>query len=169
MRPMKCGLNFNTANINQLAWGIQRKSSPFSYVEPNIRGDLHNSLSGAWWLLEYLPKSAKYKEWPARTAHFGYYIPDAEPRLIPEGAVIHESAIERMNAMPSYRPVNMPAKYETFPMPVPPGHGASAEDGGKGVGWAKLRVARGAFPTRRRMVGPTLEPSASGARFARPG
>ena len=33
-----------------------------------------------------------------------------------------------MNAMPSYRPVNMPAKYETFPMPVPPGHGASADE-----------------------------------------
>ena len=30
--------------------------------------------------------------------------------------------------MPSYRPVNMPAKYETFPMPAPPGHGASAEE-----------------------------------------
>ena len=44
---------------------------------------------GAWWLLEYLPKSAKYREWPARKAHFGYYIPDAEPRLIPEGAIIH--------------------------------------------------------------------------------
>ena len=29
--------------------------------------------------------------------------------------------------MPSYRPVNLPAKYETFPMPVGPGHGASAE------------------------------------------
>ena len=33
-----------------------------------------------------------------------------------------------MNAMPSYRPVNMPAKYEPFPMPTPPGHGASAEE-----------------------------------------
>ena len=32
----KCGLNFTTANINQLAWGIQRKSSPFSYVKPDV-------------------------------------------------------------------------------------------------------------------------------------
>ena len=66
----KCGLNFTTANINQLAWGIQRKSSPYSYVKPDMRGDLHNSLHGAWWLLEYLPKSAKYKEWPARNGAF---------------------------------------------------------------------------------------------------
>ena len=78
---MKCDLKFTTANINQLAWGIQRKSSPYSYVEPNVEGKLHELLRGAWWILEYLPKSAKYREWPARKTHFGYYIPDAEPRL----------------------------------------------------------------------------------------
>jgi len=93
---------------------------------PDVRGDLHTSLSGAWWILEYLPKSASYKEWPARKTYFGYYIPDAEPRLIPDGAIIHESALLRMDAMPSYRPVNLPKQYEKFPMPVPPAH-ASAE------------------------------------------
>ena len=64
--------------------------------------------TGAWWILEYLPKSASYKEWPARKSHFGYYIPDAEPRFIPDGAIIHRSAMQRMDAMPSYRPVNLP-------------------------------------------------------------
>ena len=122
----KCGLTVNQATVNQLAWGVQRKGSPFSYVVPDVRGDLHTSLSGAWWLLEYLPKSATYKEWPARKVHFGYYIPDAEPRLIPDGAMIHESALLRMDAMPSYRPVNLPRQYEKFPMPAPPVH-ASAE------------------------------------------
>jgi hypothetical protein len=124
---VKCGITVNQATVNQLAWGIQRKGSPFSYVAPDIRGDLHNSLKGAWWLLEYLPKSAKYKEWPARKTHLGCYIPDAEPRLVPEDAVIHESVLKRMDAMPSYRPVNFPNKYETFPMPVPPAH-ASADE-----------------------------------------
>jgi uncharacterized protein (DUF2235 family) len=122
----KCGLTVNQATVNQLAGGVQRKGSPYSYVVPDVRGDLHTSLSGAWWLLEYLPKSASYKEWPARKAHFGYYIPDAEPRFIPDGAIIHESAILRMDAMPSYRPVNLPKQFEKFPMPVPPAH-ASAE------------------------------------------
>jgi uncharacterized protein (DUF2235 family) len=121
-----CGLQVNQATVNQLAWGIQRKGSPFSYVVPDVRGDLHNSLSGAWWILEYLPKSASYKEWPARKTHFGYYIPDAEPRFIPDGAVVHESAILRMDAMPSYRPMNLPKHFEKFPMPVAPAH-ASAE------------------------------------------
>jgi uncharacterized protein (DUF2235 family) len=122
----KCGLTVNQATVNQLAWGVQRKGSPFSYVVPDVRGELHTSLSGAWWLLEYLPKSATYKEWPARNVHFGYYIPDAEPRLIPDGAWIHESALQRMDAMPSYRPVNLPRQHEKFPMPVAPVH-ASAE------------------------------------------
>ncbi len=89
----KCGLHVNQATVNQLAWGIQRKGSPFSYVAPDVRGDLHTSLSGAWWLLEFLPKSAKYREWPERQVYFGWYIPDGEPRLIPDGAVIHESAL----------------------------------------------------------------------------
>jgi len=123
---VKCGLTVNQATVNQLAWGVQRKGSPYSYVVPDVRGDLHNSLSGAWWLLEYLPKSAKYKEWPERKVHFGYYIPHGEPRFIPDGAFIHESAVLRMDAMPGYRPVNLPKQFEKFPMPVPPMH-ASAE------------------------------------------
>ena len=97
----KCGLRVNQATVNQLAWGIQRKGSPYSYVVPDVRGELHTSLQGAWWILEYLPKSAKYKEWPARKAHFGCYIPDAEPPT-PDGAMIHKSAVLRIDAMPSY-------------------------------------------------------------------
>ena len=126
---VKCELQVNQATVNQLAWGIQRKSSPYSYVAPDVRGDLHISLSGAWWILEFLPKSAKYREWPERQVYFGYYIPDGEPRLIPDGAMIHESALLRMDAMPSYRPVNLPKQYEKFPMPVPPAHfSAEAEE-----------------------------------------
>ena len=119
---VKCGLTVNQATVNQLAWGVQRKGSPYSYVVPDVRGDWHTSLSGAWWLLEYLPKSAKYREWPERKTYFGWYIPDGEPRFIPDGAVIHESALQRMDAMPGYRPVNLPKQFEKFPMPVPPAH-----------------------------------------------
>ena len=35
-----------------------------------------------------------------------------------------------MNAMPSYRPVNLPKHFEKFPMPVQPAH-ASAEMAGE--------------------------------------
>ena len=41
----------------------------------------------AWRGIEYFPKADKYKEWPDRKSVLGYYIPDCEPRLIPEGAL----------------------------------------------------------------------------------
>jgi uncharacterized protein (DUF2235 family) len=116
----RCGLTVNPQTVKQLAWGVQRKGSPFSYVAPDIRGDLHNSMTPAWRLLEYIPKKDKYKEWPKRQSHFGFYIPDAEPRLIPEGALIHASVLERMDALADYRPINLPLKFETVPMPVEP-------------------------------------------------
>jgi uncharacterized protein (DUF2235 family) len=121
----KCGLSVNPATVHQLAWGIPRKGSPFSYVAPDVKGQLHDSLTGAWWILEFIPKAAKYREWPRRQTHFGFYIPDGEPRPIPEGAVIHESVVLRMAEIPDYRPVNFPLKFETFPMPTGPVHAGS--------------------------------------------
>ena len=116
----KCGLTVNQQMVKQLAWGVQRKGSPFSYVAPDIRGELHNSMTAAWRLLEYIPKKDKYKEWPARQSRFGFYIPDGEPRFIPDGAFIHASVLARMDALGDYRPVNLPRKFETVPMPDAP-------------------------------------------------
>jgi len=128
----KAGLNFNPRTVNQLAWGIQRKNSPFQYVPPAYTGktgELHDSMTAPWRVLEYLPKSATYKEWPARKVFLGLYIPDCEPRLIPEGAHVHESVVKRMAVEPGYRPVNLPKDYVTVPMPVPPHLGMTAETG----------------------------------------
>ena len=115
---MRYGLTVNCQTVHQLAWGVQRRGSPFSYVSPDFVGELHNSMTAGWRLLEYLPKKNKYKEWPQRPSHFGFYLPDAEPRMIPEGAIIHESVLKRMDAQSDYRPVNLPLKFETEPMPV---------------------------------------------------
>jgi len=115
---VEAGLAVNPRTVNQLAWGVQRKNSPFQYVAPSIRGPLHNSMTAAWRLLEYLPKSAKYKEWPARQVHLGFYIPDCEPRFIPEGAFIHESVLMRIAESRDYRPVNLPASYERIALPT---------------------------------------------------
>jgi hypothetical protein len=117
---IRCGLKVNPQAVNQLAWGVQRRGSPFSYVAPDVCGEAHNSMTAGWRLLEYLPKKDSYKEWPARQSHLGFYIPDAEPRLIPEGAFIHESVVKRMQAVPDYKPVNLPLKFATVPMPVEP-------------------------------------------------
>lgn len=125
----KAGLNFNPRTVNQLAWGIQRKNSPFSYVAPDFNGELHNSMTLPWRALEYVPKSAKYREWPERKVVLGFYIPDCEPRVIPEGAHVHESVLKRMAARPDYRPVNMPKAYVTVPMPVRAGVEAAGVTG----------------------------------------
>ena len=115
------GLSVNPRTVNQLAWGVQRKGSPFSYVAPSIRGQLHNSMTPAWRTLEYIPKKAKYREWPERKMYLGFYIPDCEPRPVPDGAFIHESVLMRIAEMPAYRPVNLPQAYERVPLPVKDG------------------------------------------------
>jgi hypothetical protein len=117
---IKCGLAVDTRTVNTLAWGRQRKNSPFHYVAPDVEASLHHSLHGVWWLLEFVPKLARYREWPDREVHLGFYIPDAEPRPIPEDAVIHESVVKRMDAIGSYRPVNLPTRFQTWPMPEMP-------------------------------------------------
>ena len=43
---VKCGLAVNPRTVNQLAWGVPRKGSPFQYVAPDFSGkDLHNSMT----------------------------------------------------------------------------------------------------------------------------
>lgn len=123
-----CGLAVNRRTVNQLAWGVQRKGSPFSYVAPDIRQDPHKSLSGVWWALEYLPKADKYKEWKSRHSWLGHYLPDAEPRVIPDGAFVHGSVVKRMEQVDEYRPVNYPANPRIVPMPEGPAINETAEE-----------------------------------------
>lgn len=112
------GLAVDKRTINHIAWGKPRQGSPFSYVVPNIEGDLHNSLYGAWNILEWLPKSDRFKECPQSTSRFGYYIPHGEPRTIPMNALIHQSVLLRQTDKKlGYSPV-FPAAYQTIQMPV---------------------------------------------------
>lgn len=113
---VKHGLAVNRQTVNQLAWGIQRKGSPFSYVAPDVMRDPHQSMTSIWRSLEWIPKADKYKEWSERTSALGYYIPDAEPRPIPLGAFIHESVLERMKVVSTYKPVNLPSNYQVIPI-----------------------------------------------------
>jgi hypothetical protein len=68
-------------------------------------------MNAAWRVLEWLPKSAKWQDWPDRRVILGHYLPLAEPRLIPEGALIHESVLEHMKADCGYRPSNLPQHF----------------------------------------------------------
>lgn len=114
------GLTFTTQTVNQLAWGVKRKGSPFDYVPPNADAKLHDSLKGAWRLLEHRPKRDKYRECPDRKSFLGYYIPRGEPRQVPSGSTIHESAVAHFSASGQTWPTNLPKDCPTEPGAKPP-------------------------------------------------
>ena len=106
------GLRIHTAMRNHLVLGHERKGSRQEYVVPDPKGCLHNSLTAAWKPLEWLPKRTNWKEWAGRRSFAGWYLPNAEPRVIPEGARIHYSVVARKEADSRYRPPNLPGRFE---------------------------------------------------------
>lgn len=80
-------------------------------VAPDPRARTHNSLTGAWWILEVLPHS--YYDPVAKKAK--WRIPLGATRTIPDGSVLHESVAEKLQVDPSYRPANLPASYAIEP------------------------------------------------------
>ncbi|EPF16493.1 Uncharacterized conserved protein [Cedecea davisae] len=106
-----CGLLVNQANINRLVFGKPRKGSKYFYVEPNATAKLHDSLTSFWKALEWIPKKLTTREWENRRSWLGFYFPRGEPRLIPEGALIHSSVRLRMK-LSGYKPINLPHRYE---------------------------------------------------------
>lgn len=104
------GLKTSTSMINHLVLGKPRKDSARRYVPPSAAAELHRSLKGLWWILELGPKLAKYREWPGRWSLLGLYLPLGEPRLVPDGALIHPSVFARIQTVPGYDPVNLPAR-----------------------------------------------------------
>jgi uncharacterized protein (DUF2235 family) len=114
------GLRVDRSMVDHLGWGLPRKGSNHVYVAPSSTAPLHNSLTAGWEILEWLPKRKKWREWPERQCFLGWYLPRGEPRPIPEGAIIHQSVVDRMAKVPTYRPINIPSSYTTEPEPTPP-------------------------------------------------
>ncbi|HYI63993.1 MAG TPA: DUF2235 domain-containing protein [Allosphingosinicella sp.] len=135
----KAGLALDLPLLAHLG-GVGEAPGPrhrFDYVPPSPTAELHKSLTGAWWIFEFLPKLARLKEWPRRIAFLGVYIPWAEPRPIPNRPqnladsgpfFVHSSVLARIADCPDYRPVNLPAHFEVEaeagppppPIPTPP-------------------------------------------------
>ena len=78
------------------------------YVAPFAGGPPHESLTGLWWILEYLPKS--YKD-PAADFATRLMLHAGRPRHVNDGAKIHTSVFERMQLVPGYKPKNLPVNY----------------------------------------------------------
>jgi uncharacterized protein (DUF2235 family) len=105
------GLIIDKANFNHMVNGYKRRGSSFNYIAPDVSAKIHDSMTAGWKPLEWLPKSAKLKEWPGRRALFGLYLPNSEPRLIPDDAFIHQSAIAKIKEDKTYTPSNIPKRY----------------------------------------------------------
>jgi hypothetical protein len=78
-----------------------------AYARPDPAAELHTSLNGPWWVLEFFPKRHSIKtgsgKWVKRLE-----LPMAKPRAVPANAVIHSSVEERRARVPDYQPVNLP-------------------------------------------------------------
>lgn len=136
---VKAGLKVDRRTVNQLGWGRKRKNSPFDYVKPSVlpnpafpNTQPHDSMNAGWRVLEYVPKKNKYKEWPKRRSLLDFYIPHSEPRLIPEGAFIHQSVLDKMAQDPDYRPVNIPRQRQPIPL-LPEPDAGPVDDGDDGT------------------------------------
>jgi uncharacterized protein (DUF2235 family) len=104
------GIQINSAMYNHLVLGLAREGETRSYAEPSVRTKLHNSMTLGWLPLEVVPKRTKWRDWPRRRSLFGWYVPICEPRRIDDGARIHYSVYERIDADPTYRPPNLPPR-----------------------------------------------------------
>jgi uncharacterized protein (DUF2235 family) len=108
----KAGLRINTAQFNHLVLGKPRQGGKNTYTPPEATAPVHNSMTWGWLWMEYLPRQAKYRDWPKRKEFLGFYLPACEPRLIAEDAFIHHSVIERLEKVSDYKPENLPKKYQ---------------------------------------------------------
>lgn len=97
------GLRFDAARRREL---LPRVSN-LKQSAPDPSAPLHQSLTGWWWLAEYLPKRIKD---PARGYSLRWILHRGQPRFVSARAKVHSSVLERMYQVPDYRPVNVPDK-----------------------------------------------------------
>lgn len=82
------------------------------YVAPSVTALKHESLHGAWWIVEYVPKRIRD---PARGFAPRWIIPAGRPRHVNENAQIHASVFERWERLPAYQPPNLPQNFVKVP------------------------------------------------------
>ena len=108
------GLRIDPAMYHHLAKGEDMAGGTRTYATPDPFAQIHESLTGAWWLVEWIPKPARWREWPRRMCLLGHYIPWGEPRAIPAETEIDPSVFERKDGDIGYNPCNVP-----WPFPKP--------------------------------------------------
>jgi uncharacterized protein (DUF2235 family) len=76
------------------------------FARPDALAPLHDSMSLTWLPLEVFPKTTKRRQWHRRPGWL-WYLPFAEPRVIPASDTLDTSVHDRMRRWRFYRPVNV--------------------------------------------------------------
>jgi hypothetical protein len=74
------------------------------FSSPDSNCCLHNSLHGAWWILEYFPQQDPH------TGGSRWILPKGRSRVVPEESVLHESVVQSKRF-----PEPTPKKWTTEP------------------------------------------------------
>ncbi|TDK39752.1 DUF2235 domain-containing protein [Rhizobium deserti] len=116
-------LIYKLATINDVVRGLPARSR-YTRLDPAAR--LHDSMTAAWNVLEYLPRRIPEHSWRRQGKQGGQYFPLRDHRRIPHGAMLHPSVQTRMAAS-GYSPPNLPANPhfvseppESASAPMPP-------------------------------------------------
>jgi uncharacterized protein (DUF2235 family) len=81
-----------------------------NYVAPDPGAiPVHESPSGLWWILEYLPK--RYKD-PAANFMSRWMIHAGRPRFVANNSKVHASVFQRMKLLRTYKPNNLPIVHQ---------------------------------------------------------
>jgi uncharacterized protein (DUF2235 family) len=82
---------------------------------------LHNQLKGVWWILQGFPQQYYDKE----DQTIQWRVPYGTPRTLPDGSIIHGSAVRRLSStLPGeipYAPLNLTSEQVTQAATTPPG------------------------------------------------
>ncbi|NLS04539.1 DUF2235 domain-containing protein [Rhizobium sp. P32RR-XVIII] len=98
------GLIYVTRTVNDIVLGKGNKK----YVPLEPTAPLHDSMTAAWKILEYVPRHVPEHSWREHGNRSAIYLPKSDRRFIPDDALIHVSVKERMDAG-AYDPPNLPS------------------------------------------------------------
>jgi uncharacterized protein (DUF2235 family) len=100
----KCELRFDPSTEATILPALSNQYT----AAPDPTAQQHESLSGFWWLAEYLPKRIKDLATGFKSRwiiHLGRH------RYVAAGSKVHASLLERRSRLPNYSPPNFPAQF----------------------------------------------------------
>ena len=99
------GLRTNAAMVAKTFPAVSNEDQ----AAPDPAAEIHDSLSGLWWIVEYLPLPRKVAPVPPATKWTTrWQLHKGALRFVKNGAQVHESVRQRMQRVPDYKPGNLP-------------------------------------------------------------